>query len=125
MGYVMFRPIALGATALGLCAAAVFATPASAQQAAGVSFFGHICGTDNYGVEPTCTYKTTEATGYEGIGPFKITTRLPDGTIKVLANCASGAQCGTKGETPIAAGKTITVTVSAEPGDVGLGGADL
>ncbi|MGH3713476.1 MAG: hypothetical protein ACRDT4_08475 [Micromonosporaceae bacterium] len=120
----MKRPIAYAAAVAGIAAAAWFATPASAQQAAGVNFTGHICGTDNYGVEPTCTYKTTEATGYEGIGPFRITQRLADGTIKVWANCAANAQCGTKSATPIPAGTTITVSVSAEPGSVGLGGAD-
>ncbi|MGH3739223.1 MAG: hypothetical protein ACRDT6_27035 [Micromonosporaceae bacterium] len=121
----MFRPIALGATALGIGAAILFAAPAGAQQGAGVSFLGHFCGTDNYGTQPTCTYKTTEATGYEGVGPFKITKRLADGRIVVLANCAANAQCGTKSATPIAAGTTITVTVTAEPGQVGLGGADV
>jgi hypothetical protein len=120
----MKRPIAIAAAALGISAAALFASPAHAQQLAGVSFYGHLCGVDNYGPEPTCTYTTTDATGYEGIGPFKITSKLSDGTIKVWENCASGAQCGTKTERTIPKGTTITVSVSAEPGQVGLGGAD-
>lgn len=115
-------PLSLGAAlALGVGAPAFLAAPASAAgpQGAIVTANAHVCGDSsapNVGPGGSCTYVSTVAGGYNGVGPFTITAT--QGNVTVFSTtCASGAQCGSPtGSNPIPAGSSVTVSASGNGG---------
>lgn len=115
--------IASFGAAAALAAAGVFlAVPAQAQEGVGVNFLGHVCGPDNAGPEPTCTYTPAVDSSYGGTGPFTIVAKNADGTTAFSVDCAAQEQCTDQGAGSIPAGSSVTITVSAEPGSVAAGG---
>ncbi|MGH3517864.1 MAG: hypothetical protein ACRDQ7_10705 [Haloechinothrix sp.] len=116
-----FRIGAFGAAAALAMGGVFLAAPAHAAEGVGVSFLGHICGPDNVGPEPTCTYVPTVNHSYGGTGPFTITAVDSAGTTVLSVNCASGALCTDDGAGTIPAGSTVTIEVTAEPGGVTAG----
>lgn len=87
-----------------------------------MNFLGHICGIDNAGPEPTCTYTATVVSSYGGLGPFTVVAKNADGSTAFSVDCAANEQCTDEGAGSIPAGSSVTITVSGPPGSVAVGG---
>ncbi|MBA0127903.1 hypothetical protein H0B56_20345 [Haloechinothrix sp. YIM 98757] len=114
---------ALGAAAAMTLGGLMFVSSAQAQEAegAGVSFFGHYCGLENYGSASECTYTPLLDQSYAGNGPFTIKAVDTAGDVVFETSCAEGELCTDESAGSIPAGSTVTIDVTGEPGSVGAG----
>ncbi|MBA0127125.1 hypothetical protein H0B56_16365 [Haloechinothrix sp. YIM 98757] len=114
---------AAGAAAALAMGGVLLAAPAQAQdpEGVGVSFFGHFCGENDIGPEPSCTYTPLLDHSYSGAGPFTIEAVDALGETVFATECANGELCTDEGAGSIPAGSTVTIEVTGEPGSVGAG----